>query len=116
AAYSGLAGSSPRLGRKNFGQPPPYYASATPTTGEKDPLTGKTPEPKYLDGPAGKFSADEDPRHALVDWMARPDNPFFAKALVNRLWGHFLGRGLAHEVDDMRETNPPRNPDLRDSR
>ena len=38
---------------------------------------------------------EEDPRHALVDWMARPDNPFFAKALVNRLWGHFLGRGLS---------------------
>ncbi len=44
-----------------------------------------------------KFTPEEDPRHALVDWMARPDNPFFAKALVNRLWGHFLGRGLDHE-------------------
>ena len=47
--------------------------------------------------------------------MAKPDNPFFAKALVNRLWGHFLGRGLVHEVDDLRETNPPSNPELLDA-
>jgi hypothetical protein len=114
ADYYGLAGFFTRLGRKNFGQPPPYYASASPTTGEKDPLTGKTPEPKYLDGPAGKFSPDEDPRHALVDWMARPGNPFFAKALVNRMWGHFFARGLVSEVDDLRETNPASNPELLD--
>ncbi len=47
--------------------------------------------------------------------MAKPDNPFFARALVNRLWGHFLGRGLVHEVDDLRETNPPSNPELLDA-
>lgn len=115
ADYYGLAGFFTRLGRKNFGQPPPYYASATPTTGEKSPLTGKTPEPKYLDGPEAKFTPDEDPRHALVDWMVKPENPFFAKALVNRLWGHFLGRGLVSEVDDLRETNPPSNPELLDA-
>ena len=115
ADYYGLAGFFTRLGRKNFGQPPPYYASATPTTGEKNPLTGKTPEPKFLDGPVGKFGADDDPRHALVDWMAKPENPFFARALVNRMWGHFLGRGLYHEVDDLRDTNPPSNPELLDA-
>ncbi len=62
-----------------------------------------------------KFTAEEDPRHALVDWMAKPDNPFFAKTLVNRLWGHFLGRGLYHEVDDLRDSNPPSNPELLDA-
>lgn len=112
ADYYGLSGFFTRLGRKNFGQPPPYYASATPTTGEKDPTTGKTPEPKFLDGAVGKFTPDEDPRHALVDWMTKPTNPFFAKALVNRYWGHFLGRGLVSESDDLRETNPPSNPEL----
>ncbi len=59
--------------------------------------------------------ARQDPRHALVDWMATPDNPFFAKALVNRLWGHFFGRGLVDPVDDMRDTNPPSNPELLDA-
>jgi hypothetical protein len=114
ADYYGLAGFFTRLGRKSFGQPPPYYASATPTTSEKDPTTGKTPVPKFLDGAVGTFSPDDDPRHALVDWMARPDNPFFAKAIVNRYWGHFLGRGIVSEVDDLRETNPPSNPELLD--
>jgi len=113
--YFGLAGFFTRLGRKSFGQPPPYFPSPTPTTGEKNPLTGKAPEPKYLDGPLAKFSADEDPRHGLVDWMARPDNPFFAKVFVNRMWGHFLGRGLVQEVDDLRETNPASNPELLDA-
>jgi hypothetical protein len=112
ADYYGLSGFFARLGRKNFGQPPPYYASATPTTGEKDPTTGKTPVPKFLDGEVGKFSPDEDPRHALVDWMAKPGNPFFSKAFVNRMWGHFLGRGIVSEADDLRETNPPSNPEL----
>lgn len=113
--YYGLAGFFTRLGRKSFGEPPPYFASASPTTGERSPLTDKTPEPKYLDGEYAKFSAEEDPRQALVDWMAKPDNPLFAKALVNRLWGHFFGRGLVNEVDDLRQTNPPSNPELLDA-
>ena len=113
--YYGLAGFFTRLGRKSFGQPPPYFASPTATTGEKNPRTGKVPDPRYLSGEAAVFSAEEDPRHGLVDWMAKPENPFFAKSLVNRLWGHFFGRGLVHEVDDMRATNPASNPQLLDA-
>jgi hypothetical protein len=113
--YFGLAGFFTRLGRKSFGQPPPYYASANVTTGEKHPLTGKSPEPKFLNGEYLKVTPEDDPRHALVDWMAKPENPFFAKTLVNRLWGHFYGRGLVHEIDDMRATNPPSNPELLDA-
>ncbi len=113
--YFGLAGFFTRLGRKSFGEPPPYFSAPTVTTGERNPLTGRAPEPKYPDGAAAKFSPDEDPRHALVDWMADPQNPYFAKALVNRLWGHFLGRGLVEPVDDLRDTNPPSNPELLDA-
>ena len=47
-------------------------------------------------------------------WSA-PDNPFFARAIANRLWGHFMGRGLVEPVDDMRVTNPPSNPELLDA-
>ncbi|MBS0205368.1 MAG: DUF1553 domain-containing protein [Planctomycetes bacterium] len=110
--YYGLAGFYTRLGRKSFGEPPPYFTSPSVTIGERHPVTGQPIEPKYLDGTIAKFTAEEDPRHALVDWMARPENPFFSKALVNRLWGHFFGRGLVQEVDDLRETNPPSNPEL----
>lgn len=110
--YYGLAGFFTRLGRKSFGEPPPYFAAPQPTTGEINPLTGRTPQPKFLDGGYLECGPDDDPRELLVDWMIRPDNPYFAKVLVNRLWGHFFGQGLVNEVDDMRETNPPSNPEL----
>jgi hypothetical protein len=113
--YYGLAGFFSRLGRKSFGEPPPYYSSRTRTSGEINPITKKPIEPKLLDGPVLTVPPEEDPRHKLVDWMARPDNPFFARTLVNRMWGHLLGRGLVDPVDDMRETNPPSNLELLDA-
>lgn len=58
---------------------------------------------------------DEDPRLALVDWMSQKSNPFFAKALVNRYWKHFFKRGLVEPEDDLRDTNPPTNPELLDA-
>ncbi|MCA9081768.1 MAG: DUF1553 domain-containing protein, partial [Planctomycetaceae bacterium] len=61
-----------------------------------------------------EFTSEQDPRHGLVDWMQQPDNPYFARAFVNRMWGHFFSRGLVNEVDDMRETNPPSNPEILD--
>ena len=47
--------------------------------------------------------------------MTSPENPWFARNLANRLWGHFLGRGLVMPIDDVRETNPPSNPELLDA-
>ena len=58
------------------------------------------------------LGADEDPRQALADWMTSPRNPFFARSLANRYWKHFFNRGLVDPEDDMRETNPPSNPEL----
>ena len=55
---------------------------------------------------------EEDPRTALAEWITQPENPFFARALVNRYWKHFLNRGLVEPEDDMRDTNPPTNPEL----
>jgi hypothetical protein len=47
--------------------------------------------------------------------MAAPDNPYFARTMANRMWGHFFGRGIIHPLDDARVTNPPSNPDLLDA-
>ncbi len=58
------------------------------------------------------IAPDEDPRLRLADWMKSPTNPFFAKALVNRYWKHFFQRGLIEPEDDIRDTNPPSNPEL----
>jgi hypothetical protein len=54
----------------------------------------------------------EGVRVALARWVTSPDNPWFARALVNRMWGHFLGRGFVDPVDDLRPSNPPVAPDL----
>jgi len=61
------------------------------------------------------LSEDDDPRLALADWMTSRDNPFFARSLANRYWKHFFNRGLVEPEDDMRETNPPTNPELLDA-
>lgn len=74
--------------------------------------TGQALKPAAFGDDIGEILPDEDPRLKLVDWMARPDNPFFARALVNRYWKHFFGRGLIEPEDDIRDTNPPTNPEL----
>jgi hypothetical protein len=54
----------------------------------------------------------EDPRRGFAEWMTRPDNPYFARTMANRLWAHFLGRGIIHPIDDARSSNPASNPEL----
>ncbi len=68
--------------------------------------------PTSLGGEPAKLRPEQDPRLELADWMSRKDNPFFAHTLVNRYWKHFFNRGLVEPEDDMRETNPPVNPEL----
>ncbi len=77
-----------------------------------NPRTGKALKPTGLGTPAYDIAADSDPRVKLADWMSDPKNPFFAKSLVNRYWKHFFSRGIVEPEDDMRETNPPANPEL----
>lgn len=80
-----------------------------------NPRTGKPVPPTPLGGAALDIPAWEDARQRLVDWMVEPTNPFFAKALVNRTWKHFMGRGIVEPEDDLRVTNPPTNPQLLDA-
>ncbi|WP_395743907.1 DUF1549 domain-containing protein [Prosthecobacter sp.] len=68
--------------------------------------------PTSLGGQALKLKPEQDPRLALAEWMSQKENPFFAHTLVNRYWKHFFNRGLVEPEDDMRETNPPVNPEL----
>ena len=69
--------------------------------------------PTALDGT--DFSSSENRRQALATWMTAPDNPWFAKAAVNRLWAHFLGRGFVDPITDFRPGNPAVLPDLLDA-
>jgi len=66
----------------------------------------------FPDGAETTIPADRDPREAFADWLIRPDNPWFARAIVNRTWAWVMGRGIIHEPDDIRDDNPPSNPEL----
>lgn len=81
----------------------------------KHPKSKKPVTPKYLDGAQEPDEQDKDIREPLARWMTRADNPYFARAFVNRVWKHYMGRGLVEEVDDFRVTNPPTNPALLDA-
>lgn len=78
----------------------------------RNPRTGLDVLPAGLGSQPLEVAGYEDARHLMVDWMAATDNPFFSKALVNRYWKHFLGKGIVDPEDDLRVTNPPSNPEL----
>lgn len=68
--------------------------------------------PTFLGG--AEPSSDQPHRAALARWMTSPDNPYFARAAVNRMWWHFFGRGIVNPVDDMHAGNRPSHPELLD--
>ncbi|HOC69746.1 MAG TPA: DUF1553 domain-containing protein [Candidatus Hydrogenedentes bacterium] len=73
------------------------------------------PEPLdavFPDGVAITIPTDQDPRALFAAWLTAPENPWFARAIANRVWSWFLGRGIIHEPDDIRPDNPPVNPEL----
>jgi hypothetical protein len=121
--YWGLAAYFGRLGRKvspvpgqiqnQQGQRQVIFTKPTGVVTNK--RTGRAAIMKPLDGDEVKLQAGEDPRQRLVDWMVDANNPFFARALVNRYWAHFFSRGIVDPLDDMRVTNPPANPELLDA-
>lgn len=81
----------------------------------KHPRTEQVLTPQAFGGAEFAYVNGEDPRQKLADWLTAPDNPYFARAICNRIWGHFMGVGLVEPVDDMRATNPPSNPELLDA-
>jgi hypothetical protein len=76
------------------------------------PRSGQPVAPKFLGGPVAVISPHEDRREVLTHWLTSADNPFFARAAVNRIWFHLFGRGIVDPVDDLRSTNPPSNDEL----
>lgn len=81
----------------------------------RHPVTRAVLKPKFLDGAEVEITAQQDARHLLAEWMTRKDNPFLARATVNRLWSHLLGKGIIDPVDDIRSSNPPSNAPLLDA-
>jgi len=79
------------------------------------PRTGKPQKPKPLDGVALDFDSTKNRREHLADWLTSRENPYFSRAIVNRIWANYFGKGIVDKVDDLRLTNPPSNPELIDS-
>lgn len=77
-----------------------------------DPRTNRAAVPKLLGQPPLTTPFPNDLRVVFAEWLTAPDNPWFAKNCVNRLWYHVFGRGLIDPVDDIRQTNPPSHPAL----
>src|SRR5438876_3389311 len=121
--YWGIAAFFGRIGRKitpvpgGFQNQPDLLLAVynRPSGNVANKRTGQPAVMKPLDGDPTKLQAGEDPRQKLVDWIVSPKNPFFARALANRYWAHFFGRGIVDPLDDMRVTNPPSNPELLDA-
>ena len=81
--------------------------------GEVDqPLHGRPQAPRPLDGEALPFGPEVDRRLHLARWMTSPENPYFSRAIANRVWANFMGVGLVEAVDDLRKTNPASNEEL----
>jgi hypothetical protein len=80
------------------------------STGDiKHPTRLGSPIPRPLDGEGLGPNDTRDRRDHLARWLTAPENPYFAKALANRVWANYLGRGLVEMVDDLRATNPASN-------
>jgi hypothetical protein len=104
-----------RVGMKNGDRSGEVVLSPATEGNALHPRKGVPMPPTPLDGKPMSLDDPTDRRAHFADWLTRPENPYFARALVNRVWKNFLGRGLVEAEDDIRETNPPTNPELFDA-
>ena len=114
ADYYGMAAFFSRVGTKNseefglFGRE--RVVVVQPSGEARHPRTGKNMVPTVLHGEQMEHPLDR--RIPLANWLASPDNSWFAKSIVNRYMSYLLGRGLVEPVDDLRSTNPATNEEM----
>ena len=113
--FYGFAAFFAKVGTKEMWQSnenADYYMEEGKVT---NPATKQVMKPKYLGGAVEEDDPDADIRVKLGQWITAPQNPFYARVTVNRLWKHFFNIGLVEPADDFRVTNPPSNPELLDA-
>lgn len=98
---------------KELAVPPPLKKGQKPRPAAKGP-SGRVLTPRLLGGEEVLAYKYDDPRQPLMDWMRDPDNPYFARAFVNRVWACYFNVGLIDPPDDLNLANPPSNPELLD--
>jgi hypothetical protein len=116
AFFSKVKADNPKNAKKGFDNTK-IGVSEGPGRRAKDflPESAKTVPAKFLGGKEPPLDPREPYRPVLAKWLTAPDNPYFARALVNRTWAHLFGRGIVHPVDDMIPEIEPSHPELLDA-
>ena len=107
-----------RKSSKNGALPPiprvrEVFLADGPARSLPDPATGSPLPPRALGGP--ELAGKADPREQLFAWLIRPENPYFARSFVNRVWAAYFGAGLVEPIDNLSVANPPSNGRLLDA-
>lgn len=110
--YYGIAAAFTRIGRQKGAKTDEEIIHVTRSGEIKQPRTGQTMKVHLLLKGDVDVPGDQDRRRVFADWLVSSENPFFAQAAVNRIWGHLMGRGIVDPVDDFRDSNPPSNAPL----
>lgn len=104
--YYGFAAFFAQVGRKRAEDPREYVIYDRRGGEVRHPVTKQTVRPRFLGGEAPDLGG-RDRREVLAEWLTSPENPWFSRSLANRVWSHFMGRGVVEPVDDFRVSNPP---------
>ena len=109
--YYSFAAFFAQIGRKGAEDPRERIVFNSGGGEVNNPVGNRPMKPKFLGGAVPDITG-KDRRVVLAEWLASPQNPYFATNLANIVWAHFFGRGIIHEVDDVRVSNPAVNPEL----
>ncbi|WP_437223287.1 DUF1549 domain-containing protein [Planctomicrobium sp. SH661] len=113
--YYGFVSIFSGMKRKPGAEAREYYIYQDPTAPPAKHLLDDRPVPPTVLGGEAPVAGDGDPRVALAEWLTSPENELFSRNMANRIWAHYMGRGLVEPLDDMRISNPPTNGPLLDS-
>ncbi|MGE5195629.1 MAG: DUF1553 domain-containing protein [Deltaproteobacteria bacterium] len=113
--YYGIGAAFARIGRKKGADTDEEVVFVSKAGEVTQPRTGKQMKTHLLLKGDIDVPAERDRREVFAEWLTANDNPFFARASVNRIWGQLLGRGIVEPVDDFRDSNPPSNAPLLDA-
>jgi hypothetical protein len=110
--YYGIGAFFNRVQRKPGTNPDEQVIWVVRSGEVTQPRTGQQMKPWLPLQGSAELPGENDRREAFVEWLIKPENPFFAKVEVNRIWGHLMGRGIVEPVDDFRDSNPPASASL----
>ena len=109
--YYGFAAFFSQIGRKGTDDPRELVVFNSGGGEVSHPIGGRVMKPKFLGGVEPDL-VGKDRRVVMANWLASPENPYFATNLSNIVWSHFFGQGIINEVDDVRISNPASNAEL----